>query len=73
LIHRIKTFLTWQGYYWAREYPKKSAALLQKVDKPLKFLFDSINISREASEISTDEIRVFRKKKNNLKINPDNI
>jgi len=58
-----KNFLNMAGILLGKRVPKKSAALLQKVDKPLKFLFDSINISREASEISTDEIRVFRKKK----------
>ena len=57
-----KDFLMLAGILLGKKVPKKSIARLQKVDKPLKLLFDGISISREASEISTDEIKPFRKK-----------
>jgi len=46
-----------------KKVAKESFVRLQKVDKPLKLLFDAIRISQEALEISTDEIRLFRKNK----------
>ncbi|MCW4018968.1 MAG: nucleotidyl transferase AbiEii/AbiGii toxin family protein [Candidatus Bathyarchaeota archaeon] len=58
-----KDFLKLAGILLGKRVPKESIDRLKTVDKPFKLLFDSINISQEASEISTDEIRLFRKKK----------
>jgi predicted nucleotidyltransferase component of viral defense system len=58
-----KDFLGLAGILLGKRVPKESIDRLKKVEKPLKLLFDAINISQEASEISTDEIRLFRKKK----------
>ncbi len=54
-----KDFLKLAGILLGKRVPKESLERLKNVDKPLKFLFDAINISQEASEISTDEIRLF--------------
>jgi predicted nucleotidyltransferase component of viral defense system len=56
-------FLKLAGMLLGKKVAKESFARLQKVDKPLKLLFDAIRISQEALEISTDEIRLFRKNK----------
>ena len=58
-----KDFLNLAGILLGKSVPKESIDRLKTVDKPLKLLFDPINISKEASEISTDEIRLFRKTK----------
>lgn len=57
-----KDFLMLAGLLLGKKVQKESIARLQKVDKPLKRLFDGISISSEASEISTDEIKPFHKK-----------
>jgi predicted nucleotidyltransferase component of viral defense system len=56
-----KDFLMLAGTLLGKKVPKESIARLQKIDKPLKFLFNGINISKEASEISIDEIKPFHK------------
>lgn len=58
-----KDFLNLAGILLGKSVPKESIDRLKTVDKPLKLLFDDINISKEASEISTNEIRLFRKTK----------
>ena len=58
-----KDFLNLAGILLGKSVPKESIDRLKTVDKPLKLLFDGINISKEASEISTNEIRLFRKNK----------
>ena len=58
-----KDFLNLAGILLGKSVPKESIDRLKTVDKPLKLLFDPINISKEASEISTDEIRLFHKTK----------
>ena len=55
-------FLMLAGLLLGKKVQKESIARLQKVDKPLKLLFDGISISHEASEISTNEIKPFHKK-----------
>jgi predicted nucleotidyltransferase component of viral defense system len=56
-----KDFLTLAGILLGKKVPKESIARMQKIDNPLKFLFNGINISKEASEISIDEIKPFHK------------
>jgi len=56
-------FLKLAGMLLGKKVVKKSFARLQKVDKPLKLLFDAISISQEALEISTNEVKLFRKNK----------
>lgn len=58
-----KDFLKLAGILLGKRVPKESIDRLKTVDKPLRLLFDAISISQEASEISTDEIRLFRKTK----------
>lgn len=58
-----KDFLMLAGILLGKKEPKESIARLQKIDKPLKFLFNGINISKEASEISIDEIKPFQKQR----------
>ena len=58
-----KDFLNLAGILLGKSVPKESIDRLKTVDKPLKLLFDDINISKEASEISTNEIILFRKNK----------
>ena len=60
-----KDFLNLAGILLGKNVPKESIDRLKTVEKPLKLLFDAINISKEASEISTDEIRLFSKNKQN--------
>jgi hypothetical protein len=60
-----KDFLNLAGILLGKSVPKESIDRLKTVEKPLKLLFDAINISEEASEISTDEIRLFSKNKQN--------
>ena len=64
-----KDFLKLAGILLGKRVPKESIARLKTVDKPLKLLFDAINITQEASEISRDEIRLFRKNKEQVKKN----
>ena len=56
-------FLKLAGILLGKIVPKEGFARLQKGGKPLKLLFDGINISKEASEISTYEIKLFHKNK----------
>ena len=63
-----KDFLNLAGILLGKSVPKESLDKLKSVDKPLKLLFDAISISKEASEISTDEIRLFNKNKRNTGI-----
>jgi predicted nucleotidyltransferase component of viral defense system len=58
-----KDFLKLASILLGKRVPKESIDRLKKVEKPLKLLFDGVNISQEASEISTDEIRLFHRKK----------
>ncbi len=58
-----KDFLMLAGILLGKKVPKESIARLQKIDNPLKFLFNGINISNEASEISIDEIKPFHKQR----------
>jgi predicted nucleotidyltransferase component of viral defense system len=58
-----KDFLMLAGILLGKKVPKESFARLQKVDTPLKLLFGTMGISQEASEISTNEIKLFPKKK----------
>ena len=51
------------GILLGKKVPKESFARLHKVDTPLKLLFGDINISQEALEIATNEIRLFSKNK----------
>ncbi len=60
-----KDFLNLAGILLGKNVPKESLDKLKTVDKPLKLLFDAISISKEALEISTDEIRLFNKNKRN--------
>jgi predicted nucleotidyltransferase component of viral defense system len=60
-----KDFLNLAGTLLGKNVPKESIDRLKIVEKPLKLLFDAINISKQASEISTDEIRLFIKNKQN--------
>jgi hypothetical protein len=46
-----------------KKVPKERFSRLQQVDKPLKLLFGAIGISQEASEVSTNEIKLFPEKK----------
>jgi len=46
-----------------KKVARKSLAELHKIDKPMKFLFNDIEISPEARSISTNEIKLFNKKK----------
>lgn len=55
-------FLKLAGILLGKKVPKESFSRLQKVDKPLKLLFGAMGISQEASEISTNEIKLFSKK-----------
>jgi predicted nucleotidyltransferase component of viral defense system len=60
-----KDFLNLAGILLGKSVPKENIDRLKTVKKPLKLLFDAINISKEAAEISTDEIRLFNKNKQN--------
>jgi hypothetical protein len=51
------------GILLGKKVPKESISRLQKIGNPLKFLFNDINISNEASEISIDEIKPFHKQR----------
>jgi len=63
LDSRDMDFLKLAGILLGKKVPKESFSRLQKVDKPLKLLFGGIGISQEASEVSTNEIKLFPKKK----------
>jgi hypothetical protein len=52
-------FLRLAGILLGKKVPKESLSRLQKVDKPLGLLFGAIGISKEASEVSTNEIKLF--------------
>ena len=54
-------FLNLAGLLLGKNIPKKNKARLEKVDKPLKMLFDELNISKEASEITLEEIKIYRR------------
>ena len=56
-----KDFLMLAGILLGKKVPKESCSRLQKVEYPLELLFSGISISREALEISTDEIKLFSK------------
>ena len=60
-----KDFLNLAGILLGKSVPKENIDRLKIVEKPLKLLFDAINISKEASEISTGDIRLFNKNKQN--------
>jgi predicted nucleotidyltransferase component of viral defense system len=62
LDSRDMDFLKLAGILLGKKVPKESFSRLQKVDKPLKLLFGAMGISQEASEISTNEIKLFPKK-----------
>lgn len=62
-----KDFLKLAGMLLGRKVPKESLSRLQKIEKPIALLFDGIDISQEASAISIDEIRLFRKHKQKQK------
>jgi hypothetical protein len=67
LDSRDMDFLRLAGILLGKKVPKESFSRLQKVDKPLKLLFGTIGISQEASEISTNGIKLFPKKKQTRK------
>lgn len=55
-----KEFLKLAALLLGRKVPKESRGLLQKVEKPLSFLFNGIVISPEARAISAEDITLFR-------------
>jgi predicted nucleotidyltransferase component of viral defense system len=65
-----KDFLQLASMLLGRRIPKQRIEQLQKVEKPLNLLFDGIKISQEASAISTNEIRLFEKRKRRSLANP---
>jgi len=58
-----KDFLNLAGLLLGKTIPKKSIKRIENVTKPLKLLFEGINISQDAAEISTDNIKLFKKPK----------
>jgi predicted nucleotidyltransferase component of viral defense system len=63
LDSKDEIFLNLACILLGKKVARKSLAELHKVDKPLKFLFNDIGISPEARSISTDDIKLFNKKK----------
>lgn len=68
-----KDFLNLAGILLGKRVPKESILRLKTVDKPLKLLFDNINISKEALEISRDEIKLFKRAKDSRKSRKPNV
>jgi len=64
---RDTDFLKLAGMLLGKKVPKESVSRLEKVEKPFKLLFDDMNISQEALDMSTDEIKLYRKKKREQK------
>ncbi len=63
-----ESFLKLAAMLLGRKIPKANATALQKVEKPLALLFNGIEISENAANISVDDIKLFvRGKKNPLK------
>ena len=58
-----KDFLQLGSMLLAKKVPKESMTKLHKIKKPLTHLFKGIEISQEASAISTNEIKPYRKHK----------
>jgi predicted nucleotidyltransferase component of viral defense system len=62
-----RDFLDIAGVLLGKKVPKQSIQKLKMVDKPLKLLFDGINISEEALEVSREEIKLFKRSKDSRK------
>lgn len=56
-----RDFLNLAGLLLGKNIPEKNKEQLKKVDKPLKLLFVGCNISNEAQEITTDEVKLYKK------------
>jgi predicted nucleotidyltransferase component of viral defense system len=56
-----RDFLNLAGLLLGKNIPKKGKERVENVDKPLKLLFDELKISKEASEITSEEIKIYRR------------
>jgi len=63
LDKRDEDFLALARLLLGRQVARKRLVEIKRIKKPLKYLFNNLNISKEAREISTDEIKLFIKKK----------
>jgi len=63
LDERDKDFLALARLLLDREIAKKKLDKVKQIKHPIEHLFGDLNISKEAKEISTDQIRLYSKKK----------
>lgn len=63
LDERDKGFLALAQLLLDREIPKKKLDAVRQIKHPIEHLFGGLKISKEAKEISTDQIRLYSKKK----------
>lgn len=63
LDERDENFLALARLLLDGQVARKKLVEIKRIEKPLEHLFNNLNISKEAREISTDEIKLFRKKK----------
>jgi len=60
---RDEDFLALARLLLGRQVAKNRIAKIRQIERPLKFLFNNLNISDEAREILINDIKLFQKKK----------
>lgn len=63
LDEKDEDFLALARLLLGGQVEKKKLNRIKQIKKPLEYLFKGRQISKEASEISTEEIRLYSKKK----------
>lgn len=63
LDERDEGFLALARLLLGRQVARKKLVKIEKIERPLEYLFNNLNISDEAKGISTDQIKLFQKKR----------